>query len=101
METNTYICSGTYLISALFNFGSGLSDSKTRKINKMKLDSFTEKQTSQIIPSNLFHVPYTMILPIEMKSLSSKTSLIKSSGSSMAPPTVFRMSLITSSLLGT
>ena len=40
-------------------------------------------------------------LPIEMKSLSSSTSLIKSSVSNMAPPTVFRISCTTSSLFGT
>ena len=43
MERNTYICSGTYLISALFNFGSGLSDSKTRKIDSFKLDNFIKR----------------------------------------------------------
>ena len=38
---------------------------------------------------------------MDIKSLSSKTSFMMSSGSRIAPPTVFRMSFTTSSLFGT
>lgn len=42
-----------------------------------------------------------VLIPIETKSLSSRTSLMTSSGSRMAPPAVFRISCTTSSRLGT
>ena len=68
---------------------------------KMVLKAKRPLTLKQKISVTAFNVEMEDLLPIDTKSLSSRTSLMRSSGSQMAPPTVLRMSCTTSCRLGT